>query len=112
MNSRPVVLIFLLLVLIVTSQFEWKQQIGEAEATPAAATRRRQQALVVREDAIKEKIILAQEKNIQQLTELIQSLQVQLLHCRGSNSTTAHSASSNQSLTKDSKVEGPDMMDD
>jgi hypothetical protein len=55
MNSRPIVLIFLLLVLIITSQFEWKQQIGEAEASPEA-TRRRQQALVVREDAVKEKV--------------------------------------------------------
>uniref|UniRef100_A0ACD5WCN2 Uncharacterized protein n=1 Tax=Avena sativa TaxID=4498 RepID=A0ACD5WCN2_AVESA len=55
MNSRPIVLIFLLLVLIITSQFEWKQQIGEAEASPEA-TRRRQQALVLREDAVKEKV--------------------------------------------------------
>lgn len=53
MNSRPIVLIFLLLVLIITSQFEWKQQIGEAEANPTA--RRRQQALE-REDAVKEKV--------------------------------------------------------
>ncbi|CAL4919995.1 unnamed protein product [Urochloa decumbens] len=90
MNSRPIVLIFLLLVLIITSQFEWKQQIGEAEANPTT-TRRRQQALE-REDVVKEKIILAQEKNIQQLNELIQSLQLQLLHCRGSNST-AHTTS-------------------
>uniref|UniRef100_A0A804Q4J1 Uncharacterized protein n=3 Tax=Zea mays TaxID=4577 RepID=A0A804Q4J1_MAIZE len=51
--SLPIVLIFLLLVLIVTSQFEWKQHIGEAEANPTA-TRRRQQALG-REDAVKEK---------------------------------------------------------
>ena len=54
MNSRPIVLIFLLLMLIITSQFEWKQQIGEAEANPTA-TRRRQQALE-REDAVKEKV--------------------------------------------------------
>jgi hypothetical protein len=54
MNLRPVVLIFLLLVLIITSQFEWKQQVGEAEANPAA-TRRRQQ-VILREDAVKEKV--------------------------------------------------------
>ncbi|WVZ61194.1 hypothetical protein U9M48_011105 [Paspalum notatum var. saurae] len=105
MNSRPIVLIFLLLVLIITSQFEWKQQIGEAEANPTA-TRRRQQALQ-REDAIKEKIILAQEKNIQQLNELIQSLQLQLLHCRGSNST-AHTITSQS--TSDNEVEGREMI--
>jgi hypothetical protein len=32
-------------------------------------------------------IILSQEKNIQQLNQLIESLQRQLLHCRGSNNT-------------------------
>ncbi|AQK61742.1 hypothetical protein Zm00014a_034394 [Zea mays] len=103
MNFRPIVLIFLLLVLIVTSQFEWKQHIGEAEANPTA-TRRRQQALG-REDAVKEKVILAQEKNIQQLNELIQSLQLQLLHCRGSNSSA-------QTASSHSEVEGHEMIGD
>uniref|UniRef100_A0A0A9E6H8 Uncharacterized protein n=1 Tax=Arundo donax TaxID=35708 RepID=A0A0A9E6H8_ARUDO len=107
MNSRPVVLIFLVLVLIITSQFEWKQQIGEVEANPTA-TQRRQQALE-REDAVTEKIILAQEKNIQQLNELIQSLQLQLLHCCGSNST-AHTTSSQS--TSGNKVEGQQNIDD
>ncbi|KAF8708713.1 hypothetical protein HU200_030095 [Digitaria exilis] len=136
MNSRPIVLIFLLLVLIITSQFEWKQQVGEAEANPIT-TRRRQQALE-REDAVKEKvsilvelvtsiaviwlqnilaykimsylqIILAQEKNIQQLNELIQSLQLQLLHCRGSNST-AHTTSAQS--TGDNEVEAKEMIGD
>lgn len=54
-------------------------------------------------------IILAQEKNIQQLNELIQSLQLQLLHCRGSNST-AHNTSSQ--LTGDTEVEGKEMTGD
>ncbi|GJN22744.1 hypothetical protein PR202_gb10339 [Eleusine coracana subsp. coracana] len=152
MNSRPIVLIFLLLVLIITSQFEWKQQIGDDEANPTA-TRRRQQALE-RKDVVKEKvsicilevsiplndavctspllilvfitflwihslathkitsyiqIILAQEKNIQQLNELIQSLQLQLLHCRASN-TTAHTTSSHS--TSGNEVEGHEMIDD
>ncbi|CAN6213658.1 unnamed protein product, partial [Urochloa humidicola] len=86
MNTRPVVLVLLLLVLIITSQFEWKQQIGDAADADPAAARRRQQ-LLAREDAVKEKIILSQEKNIQQLNQLIESLQRQLLHCRGSNNT-------------------------
>ncbi|CAN6203530.1 unnamed protein product [Urochloa humidicola] len=86
MNTRPVVLVLLLLVLIITSQFEWKQQIGDAADADPAAVRRRQQ-LLAREDAVKEKIILSQEKNIQQLNQLIESLQRQLLHCRGSNNT-------------------------
>ncbi|TVU44005.1 hypothetical protein EJB05_03429 [Eragrostis curvula] len=106
MNSRPIVLIFLLLVLIITSQVEWKQQIGDTDANPTA-TRRRQQSLE-REDTVKEKIILAQEKNIQQLNELIQSLQLQLLHCRGSNST-AHATASKST---GGKGEGHEMIDD
>lgn len=54
MNTRPVVLVFLLLVLVITSQFEWKQQIGDAAADPADA-RRRHQGLA-KEDAVKEKV--------------------------------------------------------
>lgn len=56
-------------------------------------------------------IILAQEKNIQQLTELIQSLQVQLLHCRGGNST-AHGASLNQSSVSYTEAEGHAIVND
>jgi len=55
MNTRPVVLVLLLLVLIITSQFEWKQQIGDAADADPAAARRRQQ-LLAREDAVKEKV--------------------------------------------------------
>ncbi|KAF0905447.1 hypothetical protein E2562_004416 [Oryza meyeriana var. granulata] len=106
MNTRPVVLVFLLLVLVITSQFEWKQQIGDA-ADPADA-RRRQQALA-KEDAVKEKIILSQEKNIQQLNELIESLQRQLLHCRGSNNTVHATTVAH---TEVSEVEGQDIIDD
>ncbi|GMN39509.1 hypothetical protein TIFTF001_008728 [Ficus carica] len=60
--SRPWVLVCLLLVIVFTSQFEWKQQYGnEIE------------------------IILSQEKNIQKLNELVRSLRQQLLQCRGEN---------------------------
>lgn len=54
-------------------------------------------------------VILAQEKNIQQLNELIQSLQLQLLHCRGSNST-AHTTSSQS--TRNKELEGQEMIGD
>ncbi|XP_066393707.1 uncharacterized protein [Miscanthus floridulus] len=109
MNTRPVVLVLLLLVLVITSQFEWKQQIGEAaEADPATARRRQQ--LLAREDAVKEKIILSQEKNIQQLNQLIESLQRQLLHCRGSNNTV-HAATA-AAATEVSEVEGHEIIED
>jgi hypothetical protein len=55
MNTRPVVLVVLLLVLVITSQFEWKQHIGDAADADPAAPRWRQQ-LLGRDDAVKEKI--------------------------------------------------------
>ncbi|PKA65395.1 hypothetical protein AXF42_Ash005729 [Apostasia shenzhenica] len=83
--SRPIVLVFLLVVLIITSQFEWKQQlVNEMEAVPNVSQKHNH--LLNREEIVKEKIILSQEKNIQRLNELVQSLQQQLVQCRGSNS--------------------------
>ncbi|KAH9328613.1 hypothetical protein KI387_000721, partial [Taxus chinensis] len=35
--SRPVVLVFILLILILTSQFEWKQQLAN-ESEPSAGS--------------------------------------------------------------------------
>ncbi|KAF4402843.1 hypothetical protein G4B88_010295 [Cannabis sativa] len=100
--SRPWALVCLLLLIVFTSQFEWKQQYGnEIEATPD--TSRRQQYISEREESVKEKvsssemydpnsylvtllqIILSQEKNIQKLNELVQSLRKQLLQCKGEN---------------------------
>ncbi|KAF4396945.1 hypothetical protein F8388_004913, partial [Cannabis sativa] len=119
--SRPWALVCLLLLIVFTSQFEWKQQYGnEIEATPD--TSRRQQYISEREESVKEKspcglwgeiylfpyqaspvmsswfcsenyawilgtctIILSQEKNIQKLNELVQSLREQLLQCKGEN---------------------------
>ncbi|WOL03508.1 hypothetical protein Cni_G12228 [Canna indica] len=84
MLSRPIALVFLLWLIVITSQFEQKQQIViEAEANPMES--RRKQRMLVNEEVVKEKIILSQERNIQQLNELVQSLQRQLLHCRGIN---------------------------
>ncbi|XP_044323734.1 uncharacterized protein [Triticum aestivum] len=56
MNTRPVVLVCLLIVLIITSQFEWKQQIEDAADADPVTARRRQQVLA-KEDAVKEKIL-------------------------------------------------------
>ncbi|XP_058087277.1 uncharacterized protein LOC131234431 [Magnolia sinica] len=86
MMSRPMVLVFLLLILIITSQFEWKQQLGnEMELSPGISGK--QQHILKKDEIVKEKIILSQEKNIQRLNELVQTLREQLLQCRGSNST-------------------------
>lgn len=53
--SRPWVLVCLLLVIVFTSQFEWKQQYGnEIEASPNSS--KRQQYMSEREESVKEKV--------------------------------------------------------
>ncbi|GAB4824644.1 hypothetical protein Ancab_007516 [Ancistrocladus abbreviatus] len=91
--SRPMLLVFLLLILIITSQFEWKQQlVRDIDATPNVSEK--QLRISKREEAVKEKIILSQEKNIQKLNELVRSLQEQLLECRSSNGSANSTLSS------------------
>ncbi|TYI80410.1 hypothetical protein E1A91_D05G085700v1 [Gossypium mustelinum] len=76
--SRPMLLVFLLLILIMTSQFEWRHQIVDFDMTPSVTPK--QQQISRREEAVK-------EKNIQRLQELVRSLQQQLLQCKGNNKT-------------------------
>ncbi|KAG4145174.1 hypothetical protein ERO13_D05G081800v2 [Gossypium hirsutum] len=76
--SRPMLLVFLLLILIMTSQFEWRHQIVDFDITPSVTPK--QQQISRREEAVK-------EKNIQRLQELVRSLQQQLLQCKGNNKT-------------------------
>ncbi|KAK3158107.1 hypothetical protein QOZ80_2AG0133000 [Eleusine coracana subsp. coracana] len=90
MVSKPTVLVFLLVILIVTSQFEWKQQlVNELESKS-----NNQKHISSREELIKDKIILSQEKMIQRLNDFIQNLQQQLIQCRGSNVTVNSSGAS------------------
>lgn len=54
--SRPAVLVFLLIVLIITSQFEWRQQlVSDVDTHPAIS--QKQQQIIKREEAVKEKVI-------------------------------------------------------
>ncbi|KAK1389676.1 Hyaluronan mediated motility receptor-related family protein [Heracleum sosnowskyi] len=79
--SRPLLLVFLLLLIIFTSQIDWNQQIvNEVEANPNLS--RKQLDHVNNQESVKEKIILSQEKSIQKLNKLVQSLQEQLVQCR------------------------------
>ncbi|XP_078170346.1 uncharacterized protein LOC144564614 [Carex rostrata] len=94
MTSKPIVLVFLLLVLIITSQFEWRQQI-EADGNSVVSPKNKLTS--EKEETVKEKVILSQERSIQQLNDLVQSLQLQLLHCRGNNNTVV----SSQNVTND-----------
>ncbi|XP_073064792.1 uncharacterized protein [Primulina eburnea] len=91
--SRPMLLVFLLLVLIITSQFEWRQQLM-SDVDMNSRDSHKQEQISKREESIKEKIILAQEKNIQRLTELVRSLREQLHQCRNNNETLKGTRSS------------------
>ncbi|ERN16195.1 hypothetical protein AMTR_s00030p00240050 [Amborella trichopoda] len=74
--SRPMVLVFLLVVLIITSQFEWKQPlVNDAESSPSIS--QKQQYISKKEEVVKEKIILSQEKDIQRLNALVKELKEQ-----------------------------------
>ena len=54
--SRPVLLVFLLLILIITSQFEWKQQlVPDLDTTPSISDKQNQNSK--REEVVKEKVI-------------------------------------------------------
>ncbi|XP_020210684.1 uncharacterized protein LOC109795554 [Cajanus cajan] len=79
--SRLWALVCLLLLIVFTSQFEWKQQIhSEIEARPT--TFQKLKKIPQNEESVKEKIILSQEKNIQRLHELVRSLREQLVQCK------------------------------
>jgi hypothetical protein len=52
MVSRPVVLVFLLVILIVTSQFEWKQQLVNELESKA----RNQKHVSSREELVKDQV--------------------------------------------------------
>lgn len=56
MMSRPMLLVFLLLILIITSQFEWKQQlVADVDSNPALT--QKQQQNTKREETVKEKVL-------------------------------------------------------
>uniref|UniRef100_A0A0D3BGS0 Uncharacterized protein n=2 Tax=Brassica TaxID=3705 RepID=A0A0D3BGS0_BRAOL len=105
--SKPIMLVCLLVILIVTSQFEWRQPLVDLDAPTTIS--QKQQKISDREESVKEKvlvpaismgilnptaiftnllqIIISQERHIQKLNELVRSLQLQLLQCKGDNGT-------------------------
>ncbi|KAJ3675123.1 hypothetical protein LUZ60_004165 [Juncus effusus] len=92
MMHKPVLLLCLFVVLMITSQFEWKSQlVTELEASSDISLKK--QHSLTGEELVKEKIILSQEKTIQRLNEFIQSLQQQLILCRGNDNVTNGSTS-------------------
>uniref|UniRef100_A0A1D1YND4 Laminin subunit gamma-1 n=1 Tax=Anthurium amnicola TaxID=1678845 RepID=A0A1D1YND4_9ARAE len=102
MMPRPMVLVFLLLILMITSQFEWRQQlVDDLDSSPTTSER---QHPTNKEEVVKDKIILLQEKYIQRLNRLVQKLQWQLLQCQGINNTANMSGDS--LITNLDKIEG------
>ncbi|MBA0716775.1 hypothetical protein Golax_015580 [Gossypium laxum] len=95
--SRPWLLVFVVFIVMLTSQFEWKQQFGE-EIEPTSTVSLKDQSLSKRQEYVKEKvspfpqfsdilstlsqIILSQERNIQKLNEQVRNLREQLLWCK------------------------------
>lgn len=53
--SRPILLAFLLMILIITSQFEWKQQLV-VDLDTAPSISQNQQQISKREESVKEKV--------------------------------------------------------
>lgn len=79
--SRPLLLVTLLLLLVLTSQLDWNQKIVKEVEARSSVLSSKQQYVLDRKESVKEKIILSQEKHIQKLKTLVQSLQEQLLLC-------------------------------
>eukprot|EP00252_Welwitschia_mirabilis_P001710 TRINITY_DN11635_c0_g1_i1.p1 TRINITY_DN11635_c0_g1~~TRINITY_DN11635_c0_g1_i1.p1 ORF type:complete len:105 (+),score=21.41 TRINITY_DN11635_c0_g1_i1:186-500(+) len=86
--SRPAALVFLFLILILTSQFEWKQQFA-SESEPDAVVSK-EHRVPNNKELVKEQIILFQEKKIHELNELVRKMQQQLADCKAllKNSST------------------------
>lgn len=56
--SKPMLLVSLLLILIITSQFEWRQQlVSDVDTTPMES--QKQQQIPQREESVKEKVIVS-----------------------------------------------------
>lgn len=55
--SKPILLVFLLVILIVTSQFEWRQPLVELDT--ATSVSQKQQQISDREEAVKEKVLVS-----------------------------------------------------
>ncbi|CAA0824318.1 Unknown protein [Striga hermonthica] len=91
--SRSMLIILLLMVLVITSQFEWRQQFGsDMDTNPRDP--QKQLTVSKREEEVKEKIILTQEKNIHRLNEAVLNLKEQLKKCVCYNVTSKNTLNS------------------
>lgn len=79
--SRPMALGLVLMILILTSQSEWKQQLKN-EIESSGSFHKKQQPISNKHELIKEQIILSQEKKIHLLNDLVKTLQQQIIECK------------------------------
>ncbi|KAK1435014.1 hypothetical protein QVD17_00769 [Tagetes erecta] len=101
--SRPLLLVTLLLLMVLTSQLDWNQKIVNDVEARSSELSRKQQYVLERKESVKEKIILSQEKQIQKLKTLVQSLQEQLLQCKSKDGFVNDTAASLTELVNDLK---------
>ncbi|VVB13469.1 unnamed protein product [Arabis nemorensis] len=85
--TRSWVRLFVLMFIVLTSQFEWKEQLeSEIDVTSSPLVLSDQEQHTPQgKDSLQEKKILSQEKNIHKLNELVRDLRRQLLQCRNEN---------------------------
>ncbi|CAL9229367.1 unnamed protein product [Arabidopsis halleri] len=84
--TRSWVLLFVLMFIVLTSQFEWNEQVeSEAETSRPLVLSDIDQHIPQGKDSVQEKKILSLEKKIQNLNELVRDLRRQLLQCRNEN---------------------------
>ncbi|KAG0566428.1 hypothetical protein M758_7G059700 [Ceratodon purpureus] len=79
--SRPMALGLVLLVLILTSQSDWKQDT-RTELEENASTVTKQEDALTNRDTVKQEIILMQEKEIHHLKLHVKSLEEKLKLCQ------------------------------
>ncbi|KAK9072706.1 hypothetical protein SSX86_009141 [Deinandra increscens subsp. villosa] len=103
--SRPLLLVTLLLLMVLTSQLDWNQKIVNDVEARSSVISRKEQYVLDRKESVKEKIILSQEKQIQKLKTLVQSLQEQLLQCKGKDEIVNDNKGSLTDLLNDLKQE-------
>ncbi|XP_010491179.1 PREDICTED: uncharacterized protein LOC104768819 [Camelina sativa] len=84
--TRSWVLLFVLMFIVLTSQFEWNEQAdSETETSRPLILSDQEQHIPQGKETLHEKKILSQEKKIQKLNEHIRDLRRQLLQCRNEN---------------------------
>ncbi|PWA59379.1 hypothetical protein CTI12_AA238630 [Artemisia annua] len=100
--SRPLLLVTLLLLMVLTTQLDWNQKIVNEVDARSSVVSRKHQYILDRQESVKEKatnpikpyIILSQEKQIRKLKTLVQNLQEQLQQCGGKDEAVNDTTSS------------------